>query len=160
MKLRQAEQGDVDAIMEIAENTWKDSYRDILSGDTIESVVERWYSRENLEEQVESHFFLVAEEEGRVVGFAHATFMGSSADLHRIYLDPEHQRSGIGTALYEKIEHLLEEKAVEKIELEVLAENRKGISFYEKHGFQEEREEDVILEGEETRQKVMVKRLR
>lgn len=160
MELRQAEQKDVDTIMDIAEKTWKDSYANILSSEAIDRVVERWYSRENLEEQVKSPFFLVAEEDGHVVGFAHATFMGEKADLHRIYLEPDHQRSGIGSALYEEVERKLSDKAVERIELEVLADNEKGISFYEEQGFEEEREEDVILEGEETRQKVMVKHLR
>lgn len=158
VEIRQAGKDDVDAIRAIAEKTWRDTYTDILSEDTIERVVKRWYSPENLEEQVESPFFIVADDSD-VIGFAHATFMGRSAQLHRIYLDPDHQRSGIGTALYQEIERLLSEKAVERIELEVLAANEKGLEFYTGQGFEERREEDVILEGEETRQKVMVKEL-
>lgn len=49
-----------------------------------------WYGIEDLREQVSHPIFYVAEKDGGVVGFVHASVEKSEATLHRIYLDPEH----------------------------------------------------------------------
>lgn len=156
--IRHAKPEDAGEIHNVALKSWKDTYSHILSEDVIKEVIEDWYSVEDLREQTEYPIFYVAERSGEVVGFVHATVEDGKATLHRIYLDPEYQGQGIGSKLYEKAENDIEQKA-DKIELEVLAENKKGNSFYQKQGFKEQETEKIELKGEKAKQKILIKRL-
>ncbi|MFB6145495.1 MAG: N-acetyltransferase family protein [Candidatus Nanohaloarchaea archaeon] len=158
MEIRHAEPQDAEGIHDIALKSWKDAYSRFLSEDTIEEVIEDWYSVEDLEEETGDQIFYVAEKDGKVVGFVHATIEDGGASLHRIYLDPDYQRQGIGSKLYERMMKELPE-TTEKIELEVLAENKKGKSFYRKKGFETQETEEIELKGEKVEQKILVKRL-
>ncbi len=158
MKIRYAEQDEAEEIYEVALKTWKDTYGQIFSEETIEKVISDWYDVEDLRQQVEHPIFYVAEAGAQVVGFVHASVEDGEATLHRIYLDPEYQGEGVGSKLYEKAENDIRQKA-DMIELEVLAENEKGKGFYLKQGFEERKEEEVELKGKKAKQKIMVKHL-
>jgi len=70
----------------------------------------------------------VAEEEGRVVGFA-----GLSGDeLTHLYIDPAAQNRGVGTALLDHMKSL----RPERLELWVFQKNDGARRFYERQGFQ------------------------
>lgn len=159
MRIRHAEPEDAEEIQKVALDSWKDTYGQILSKETIEEVIADWYDIDGLQEQANHPIFYVAEVKGDVVGFVHATVNEEGkATLHRIYLEPKEQGKGIGSGLYQKAENDLKKKA-DKVELEVLAENQKGISFYQKQGFEEKETEKVELKGEKVEQKVLVKEL-
>jgi GNAT superfamily N-acetyltransferase len=69
----------------------------------------------------------VAEEEGRVVGFA-----GVSGDeLTHLYVDPPAQNCRVGTALLEHVNRL----RPERLELWVFQKNEGARRFYKRHGF-------------------------
>ncbi|MBC5793176.1 MAG: GNAT family N-acetyltransferase [Nanohaloarchaea archaeon] len=74
-----------------------------------------------------------------------------------MYVDPNSQRKGAGSRLYEKIENELKDRDIEGIRLEVVSENEKGFSFYRKNGFETVNVETVELKGDEVDQKVMEK---
>ena len=87
--------------------------------------------------------FLVAEDDGRVVGYAYVrwgeetkAFVGASdAGLKELYVDPDRWGRGVGTALLERgLERLPED--VERLRLETLADNEVGRRFYEARGFE------------------------
>lgn len=159
MNIRNAEPEDAEEIHDIALNSWKDTYNNLLSENTIEEVIADWYAIEDLRTKVDHPIFYVAEDKGEVVGFVHATVNEEGkATLHRIYLEPKEQRKGIGSKLYQKAENDLKEKA-NKIELEVLADNPKGNNFYQKQGFKEKEIEEIELKGEKVKQKVLMKKL-
>lgn len=122
----------------------------------LEEVIDDWYAVKDLRDQAKHPIFYVAEVKDNVVGFVHATVEDGTATLHRIYLDPEYQGRGIGSELYERAEKGIKKEA-DRVELEVLAENKKGARFYQKKGFQEQKNEKVELKGEEVWQKVLVK---
>lgn len=155
--IRHAEPEDAEEIHDVALKSWKDTYSHILSENTIEEVIEDWYSVEDLRNQTEHPIFYLAVKEDKIVGFVHATVEDGKATLHRIYLDPEHQGQGIGSKLYEKVENDIKKKA-DKIELEVFAENDKGNSFYQKQGFKQEKKEQIKFKGEKVQQKTLVKK--
>ena len=158
MKIRHAEPEDAEEIHGVALNSWKDTYSYILSEDAIEEVIDEWYSIEGLRNQTKDPIFYVAEESGKVVGFVHATLEDGEATLHRIYLDPDYQSQGIGSRLYETAEEDIKEEA-DRIELEVLAENEKGNSFYQKQGYREQEVGKTDLKGEKVKQKILVKEI-
>lgn len=56
-------------------------------------------------------------------------------ELHFIYVDPEYVRKGIGAQMLEFFEQKGAERGFNEFVIWVLAENKMGINFYEKHGY-------------------------
>jgi len=154
--IREAKIKDSEEIREVAAKTWKSTYEDFIDEKTIRIVIDKWYKLTDLRQQVEDPYFYVAVEEGAVVGFIHATVDESSGELslHRLYLDPDYWRRGIGTDLWERVLKELSE-GVEKASLEVLENNVVGKNFYVEKGFEEVEREKVELFGEPVVQLVM-----
>jgi GNAT superfamily N-acetyltransferase len=71
----------------------------------------------------------VAEEEGRVVGFAGVS---GRAELTHLYIDPSAQNGGSGSALLDHAKNL----RPERLELWVFQKNEGARRFYERHAFQ------------------------
>lgn len=137
-------------------DSWVDTYRGLLSEESIREVVDEWYDTHDLHNQVEDAVFFVAEVHDKIVGFIHASVKGKS-HLHRLYIEPGYQRKGLGTQLYDRMEQELENYNADSIELEVLSGNEKGLGFYREKGFEEKSEKKVELKCEKVLEKVMVK---
>lgn len=159
MNVRHAEAEDIGKIQKVAMESWQDTYSGLIPEETITEIIDSWYDREDLEQQVKDPIFYVAEEDGEIVGFVHASVKEEKAHLHRLYLRPECQGQGIGTELYERAEEEAADLGAEVIRLEVMSENEKGTGFYRSKGFGEEKEEAIDLNEKEVMQKVMVKEI-
>jgi len=85
---------------------------------------------------VEEHVVLIAEEDGRAVGFLlgrpKKDRIGYVSDL---YVRPDHRRRGLGRALLSEGAHLL---GREVVTLDVDASNPDARAFYERLGFREQ----------------------
>jgi GNAT superfamily N-acetyltransferase len=75
---------------------------------------------------VERHEVWVAEEDGRIVGFAGLR----PGLLEHLYVDPAEQNRGIGTSLLDHVKGLLPDG----FELWVFQKNEAARRFYERHG--------------------------
>src|SRR5262249_58981234 len=81
----------------------------IMGPEAAASVVDKTYSIEALTACITSCAsasdaqFLVADEDGRVVGYLHYDCQGPEPELHRIYVDPARKRGGIGSALLREL---------------------------------------------------------
>jgi L-phenylalanine/L-methionine N-acetyltransferase len=88
----------------------------------------------------EKNFFIAVEKE-KVVGFSAIRINNGrknhSADFV-IFVSPEFHRKRIGSKLIKKLFERAKKKKLKRIELGVFADNKKAISFYEKHGFVKE----------------------
>lgn len=83
----------------------------------------------------------VAEHDGKIVGLMFGTldsdyeyFKGSYADLVALYVYPEYQGRGIGTALRDKFIEWAGEKDADKYVIGVLKDNTKARKVYESWG--------------------------
>jgi ribosomal protein S18 acetylase RimI-like enzyme len=144
---------DLRAAYRINGRAWEAAYADFLPADLIERVgtvpVE-----DELREQFESiseDCYLVAERDGDVVGYCYVRWgedtkefvEEDAAGLKELYVDPEHWGEGIGTELLEAaVERIPDE--FDALELETLAENDVGRSFYEARGF--DVVEEIVVE--------------
>lgn len=81
--------------------------------------------------------YLVAEQDGRVVGHAVASVVADVAELQRIAVDPEHRRRGLAGALLDGVVDLAEREGAERLLLEVREDNADALAFYDRHGFVE-----------------------
>jgi len=80
--------------------------------------------------------FLVAEENGRIVGYVVATLQEESlGHIISIAVSPDRRRRGVGSALALRILEALRKSGVESVRLEVRRSNGVAQRFYEKLGF-------------------------
>ena len=90
-------------------------------------------------------FVLVALSNNNVVGFvaAEVSDMPSLPFLNpmkrcriaTIVVSGEHQKKGVGSALFEKVCEIANERGAHRLSLEVFTFNNTAVNFYEKHGF-------------------------
>lgn len=148
MTVRPATTDDVPAIREVADAAWWDTYPGVLDTEQIREGLATLYDADFLERVLDERddlLFLVAERDSQVVGFASAqqTF-ADEVELYTLFVHPDHQRDGVGTALLEAVETTAREADVDRLRTGVLAGNHAARGFFEEHGF--ERTETVTTE--------------
>ncbi|MCK6073946.1 GNAT family N-acetyltransferase [Paenibacillus silvae] len=140
IRIRQARQGDAQAIAYVHTESWKTTYRGIVPDHvlhhlTTESRLPQW------EKQIRSgekdQILLVAEErDGKIVGFAcggkeREGKLPYDGELYAIYLLQSYQQSGIGRQLVQRIvQHL--QKCQMRTMLIWALERNPACRFYEK----------------------------
>ncbi|WP_293032625.1 GNAT family N-acetyltransferase [Natronococcus sp.] len=155
MEIRPATADDRESLRELARETWHDTY-DELSSDVIDETIDDWYGDEELERALSEPgtAVLVAEADGEIAGFAHGVVQGEEGDVLRMYVHPDHQREGIGTALHERLREDLEDFNMSWMRAIDLASNEGGRTFYEELGFEQTGEGEVEIGGESQREVV------
>lgn len=93
----------------------------------------------------EGGFILVALLNANIVGFVAAEISevpnlpflnpAKRCRIATIVVSDEHQKCGIGTALYKRVCEIAKEQGAERLSLEVFTFNSSAMDFYEKHGF-------------------------
>ena len=129
----------LDIVQGIAQKTWPIAYKDVISSAQIEYMLEMMYSKSALKEQMEvkKHHFILAKKENEVLGFASYEFNCNSVGktkIHKLYVLPEIQGSGIGV----KLVNFLSEKAKENHQSTIFLNVNKynpAQKFYKKIGF-------------------------
>ena len=144
---RRLKKDDLQAVRQVASESWKHAYRNIFDDSYIKEWVEANYSIKTLsiilsESETGKAFFYVAESEGRVIGFAHIGDRGNGWELLRIYLLPEYMGGGIGTRFIQLGEHFLITKKASKYVAFVHKDNFPAIGFYKRNDFVREPELD------------------
>ena len=131
-------------IRRVAEESWRRTYRDVLSPAEIDAFMEERYSRSALRSSVagDGSTLLVAEVGGRVAGFGEAGDRGLGTEIFRLYVEPGQWRRGIGSRLLGALESRLREEGEDSVILYVHRENEIGLSFWRKHGFRRHPEGD------------------
>lgn len=104
--------------------TAKDFYSPTVIDLWVESIV-----TENFQKTDPDWIHFVATEDNRIVGFVNFSRMGR---IGAFYVDKDHVRQGIGSALMKKIEEQAKQWKIQK--LDCLA-SLNAQSFYEKHRF-------------------------
>lgn len=80
--------------------------------------------------------FLVAEENGHIIGTIMGGFDGRRGLLYHLAIAASFRGRGIGTRLMEEVESRLRAKGCIRCYLLVLADNDEAIRYYEKHGWE------------------------
>lgn len=137
MTIREATDGDIEAIRDVARRSWEADYPAIVSRETVTDRVDDWYAPERLADDIgrPRALVLVADEDG-VVGFAHTVLSAETGHILRLYVDPEHRGQGIGGDLLEATRDELFDRGVDAVQAMVLAENELGNEFYRAYGFE------------------------
>lgn len=78
---------------------------------------------------------VIAEESGRIVGFAVSEENPPLAHIITLDVTEKHRRLGVGTALLEKLESNLAARGVRSILLETANDNEAAVAFWKRHGY-------------------------
>jgi ribosomal protein S18 acetylase RimI-like enzyme len=90
----------------------------------------------------ETEHVLVAETEGRVVGFAMGTMIEKARSAwsygHLLWLgvDPDCARQGIASQLFDRFRQVMEEEGVRMLMIDTQADNIPAIRFFKRKGFE------------------------
>jgi GNAT superfamily N-acetyltransferase len=138
--IRAATVADAVAIAGIHIRAWQAAYRGMLADEILDgqSLAERtsvWSER--LRGGAELPFTLVAESAGQVCGFCNVARLDEDADatIGALYLEPDHLRGGIGSALLGAALDRLHAGGRHDVVVWALEDNRRGRTFYERFGF-------------------------
>lgn len=138
VRIRPASQGDYPLIRRIARVTWAATYRPVIAAHNQRSFLklaysDRWLARRH---QRPGGRLTVAEVGERVVGYASSVERtAEAAELTSLYVLPECQGRGIGTALLEHELATLVERGMTVVLVSALRENQPARRFYERRGF-------------------------
>ena len=142
---------DIPAIIALAEATWEPTYRFIISKEQIDYMYRVIYTPASLRRQMqdEHHTFLVAHHDGTPAGYAS---FGPLPDedgakvfkLHKIYVLPTRQGQGLGLHLLDAVEQAARKAGGTFLDLNVNRYNP-ALAFYERRGFERQREVDVAI---------------
>ncbi|MFD2630145.1 GNAT family N-acetyltransferase [Oceanobacillus kapialis] len=148
--IRSMEEKDISAVQHVAKTSWGSTYRGIIPEAIQQKFLSNAYSEGMMQRRMERSLIYVAERNGEVIGFANFSSVkeNGEVELSAIYLIPEVQGEGIGTALLEKGLNELENAT--KLFINVEEKNQLGMRFYKAKGFQthgafEEELDDYIL---------------
>lgn len=166
VSVREAEAGDVESVVAVAEDAWYAAYGGFLDPATIAQGLRENYAPELVEAGVEHDdvAFFVAEVEGEgadadgggaddadgeVVGFASAEqTWADEVELHTIYVHPDRWGEGAGRALFEEVEAWARQQDVDRVVAAVFEDNSVGVEFFEALGFERGMEAHGEIGGE------------
>ncbi len=120
MIIRQMQIGDVSAIAELEKICFSDPWSENSIASELNNRLSYW---------------LVAEEDGVVVGYIGSQTVLDAADIMNLAVSPNHRQQGIGQALIQKLVSHLQQSGVIALLLEVRVTNTPAIALYEKMGF-------------------------
>ena len=143
--IREATIEDVVALRSMQQASWRATYPNEAEGvskDWVYARTAEWLAPDRIAESTKrlervladpNAFYRVAELNGEVVGFVHAsTSLDKSKYLEAIYTSPATFGRGIGTQLMDPV---IEWAGESDFILEVVAYNARALKFYEKYGF-------------------------
>lgn len=93
---------------------------------------------------VEDDLFLVAEEDGVIVGSAMAGYDGHRGWVNYLAVRPDHRRRGVGRALMGEAERRLRTHGCPKVNVQVRGGDADAVAFYRSLGY---RTDDVVSLG-------------
>ena len=121
VQIREFKESDIPRLVEILQLNGQYSYPHVEGPESMRRVAE-----------CEAAVFLVAEVAGTPCGFIRAIFDGSRALIHLLSVDPDCQRRGIGSALFNAVCSELACRGAPTVSVTV---NEQSAVFWEKKGF-------------------------
>ena len=143
MLIRNATTDDAAAIAAIGRVEFPRLHDPLMGAVATRAIIDQIYTEAALVESItrcttaEGAHFIVAERDGRVVGYLHFDSFGSEPELHRIYLAHEEIGRGTGSHLMDELHDRLGPTAT--YILLVAEANESARRFYERHDLLEER---------------------
>ena len=143
LSIEEAAPSDAETIQQVFYKTWLATYPNKEAGISVDDIEDRFkdrFTEQELEKRKkkmesmppnEKHF--VAKMAGKVVGTCYAKRLDDRNQLQTIYVLPEYQGSGIGSALWKQAANFFD--PTKDTYVEVAVYNKGAIDFYSRIGF-------------------------
>ncbi|MDR0842871.1 MAG: GNAT family N-acetyltransferase, partial [Acidobacteriota bacterium] len=147
--VRRATIRDIERIHLLASRVFPDTYREVLSPEQLDFMLDWMYSPANLRKQMdEGHVYLLLSKNGEDCGYASVERQGPNLfHLQKIYVLPEFQGQQAGRFLFEEVvKHLRTEHPASPcvMELNVNRQNP-AVRFYQRMGMRIDRQGDFPI---------------
>jgi [ribosomal protein S18]-alanine N-acetyltransferase len=126
MHVRAMRPADVDALVPLAQ--------ELFASDPPWSAA---HFQSELRDVPETRWYVVAEVDGQLAGYAGLMTAGDTADVQTLAVAPAYQRRGIATALLEALTAEATRRGASTLLLEVRADNQAALALYARHGFEQ-----------------------
>lgn len=144
--LRIATQSDALALADLGRRSFISAFAHLYSADSLEAFLRETRSQETYRHFIDSdkhHLLLADASDNGIVGYSLCGPLGlpvlkpqkPAFELKRLYIDPNHQSSGIGQQLMEFALNTAVSERASAIYLGVYSENFGAQRFYERNGF-------------------------
>ena len=158
MIIREAIEGDIPAISDVARRTYAETFGDGLTTEQLTSVLKSTRSETYFKTAMDRGMILVALDNSQLVGYIQISDVGyrvegvdvSECDqaIHSIYVDSDHQGRGVGRALMDAAFKHPRIREAEKVFIDVYEENTRALEFYKRYGFKSVGKVDVVIDGQ------------
>lgn len=151
----EASKNDIIQIQDLSDIAFRSTYKDILSAEQLEYMMDWMYSSESLHNQFEQgHHYFIAYLDNIPVGYASLQPEGTDDGvqvfhLQKLYVLPSEQGCGLGRMLFERAAEIALESAkgqVARLELNVNRSNP-AVDFYKHLGLRILRQGDFPIGG-------------
>ena len=147
--IRKATSADCGLIHKLAWQIFPETYKEILSKEQIEYMMELMYSLESIRQQMEEegHVYLIACEECEAAGYVSVQQQGKDLfHLQKIYVLPYYQGAHCGSFLFsEAVKYIRDVHPAPCIMELNVNRNNKAVGFYEHMGMKKSREGDFPI---------------
>ncbi len=141
-RIRTATPADVDALAALHVRVWRATYAQLAPREAYDALDEsrrRPHWDGLLRRDPATSISLIAEDGGRAVGLGHACpagheALGDAGEILHLYVDPEHQGTGLGRELFGRLRTFLTGRGHRVVRLAVVEGNDPAIGFYERQG--------------------------
>nr|WP_296071724.1 GNAT family N-acetyltransferase [uncultured Actinoplanes sp.] len=140
--IRPISDADIDAVAGVHVRAWRTAYAGIVPDDYLAGLDPAVFAERRRTQSLRlGQHTLVAERDGRVVGFAsfgpyrdEDDFVPDMGELYAIYVEPDSWSTGAGRLLLEAAKAALRADGFPDMRLWVLEENHRARRFYERAG--------------------------
>ncbi len=146
--IRQATTADCQLIHDLAWQTFPHTYRDILTPEQNDYMMEWMYSLANLQKQMaDGHVFFIAYDEAKPVGYVSVQQEDEHLfHLQKIYVLPDRQRHHYGERLFAQAMAYIKEVHPQPCRMELnVNRNNPAVAFYERMGMLKDRSGDFPI---------------
>lgn len=146
--IRLAGAGDIDGILEVGRVTWPPTYTPLAGDRYVQEGLGAWWTEQGTMPSISDGRVWVADDGSNITGMAMYGIEDRVVDIWKMYVRPEHQGEGIGSALLTRILAATRESA-DRVTVAYMDGNTSARVFYERHGFVETHREADELGGPE-----------
>ncbi|GAB2471881.1 GNAT family N-acetyltransferase [Xylanimonas ulmi] len=134
--VRAATSDDLDAVLDVGARSWDATYTSLAGAEYVRRGLALWWKRHDMLSAIVAGRVCVVESDGRVVGMLLGVVDDEVLDVWKLYVAPEAQRAGAGSALLRAAisQHRGDVRAVR---LAYKDGNVRARDFYTGHGFVE-----------------------
>lgn len=165
MNIRHVTVDDAEALAHLILQVEKES--EFMLFETGERTLDAEQQRGQIEamQNEENSTILMAEAEGKLVGYLAARGGRARRNKHTVYIVigvlASYRGKGVGTLLFTELERWARTKGIHRLELTVVADNQRAISLYRKMGFEQEgiKRHSLLINGKYVDEYYMAKLL-